>query len=227
MSRSRFSEQSPPVFSLWGYSKATLYGSVAFATVALMIRSGSGCRTLLFSPRFTWICKVKYFVGFAVSLVFSLSLDSTLESRFLRAWCCLLWPCSGQFITRTTKSDSFWSTLRIAFLYAGQRPARHHFLVSVLWVLVGRCLEVTTANQQDLVLSGDEGRKAKFPGWFTLCWTMYLCSWPSSENLLRPICQTVLLPLASCPHPLPSCTICNQRARYHPYLNSTLTLKVA
>lgn len=96
MSRSRFSEQSPPVFSLWGYSKATLYGSVAFATVALMIRSGSGCRTLLFSPRFTWICKVKYFVGFAVSLVFSLSLDSTLESRFLRAWCCLLWPIYHQ-----------------------------------------------------------------------------------------------------------------------------------
>ena len=60
--------------------------------------------------------------------------------------------------------NSFRSTLHTAFLYASHQYAQLHFLVSLRWHGFGRCLEVTTYCQpKDLVLCGDEGRKARSP----------------------------------------------------------------
>jgi hypothetical protein len=203
MSRSRFSEQGPPV----SHFEAALSESVTFATVALMIRSGSGSVGPSHFVRGLYeYVKVKYLIVFRVSAVLSLSLGFTLESGFLQACSCLLWPVYHQ-------NYFFRSTPPPAFLYAGLRTVGRHFLISICcvgisWALLGG----DYCQPKDLVLCGNEERKTRSPTLrigIHFAELIMLIHDLLSKNLVRPICQTVLVTPnseASCPHPLRSCS---------------------
>lgn len=161
--------------------------------------------------------KVKCLVGFWVSPVFSLSLGFTLKSGFSQLWSCLSLSPELQALT---PSDPLFALL----FYTQDYDLRATICcVGIRWALLGG----DYCQPKDLVLCGDEERKATSPtlrmGDLHFAELIMLIHDLLSKNLLRPICQTVLVTPnseASCPHPLRSCswsTIFNQCVRYHPY----------
>jgi len=120
MSRSRFSEHSPAVSRF----EATLSESVAFATVATVIRSRLCSVWPSHFPRglHRWIREGEMFSRLLGLTCFFAFAGFYTEIRFFTVMELF------KLITGTTSSNSFRSTLRAAFLYAGLRSARHYLL---------------------------------------------------------------------------------------------------